>query len=66
MDDPIVAEVHEARRRIWDECNHDLEQLIARLGAAELQHPERLVTVEQVRERALRENVASSNRPSND
>lgn len=29
--DPIVAEVHEARRHIMEECGNDIERLIDRL-----------------------------------
>jgi len=43
MDDPIVAEVHEARRKIMEQCDGDFDKLIARLRAAEAKHPERVV-----------------------
>ena len=35
IDDPIVEEVHQTRRRIFAECNGDLDRLIARLKAAD-------------------------------
>ncbi len=52
IDDPIVKEIHETRRRILDECNDDIEQLIARLKAAEQQDKRRLVAMEEVQRRA--------------
>ena len=52
IDDPIVKEIHETRRRILDECHGDLEELIARLKAAEQQDKDRLVTMEEVQRRA--------------
>ena len=50
--DPIVEEVRETRRRIYDECEGDLEKLIARLRAAESMDKGRLVTLEEVQRRA--------------
>jgi hypothetical protein len=52
MKDPIVEEVREVRRRIFEECGNDLIRLIERLKAAEANHKERLVTLEQVQQRA--------------
>ena len=52
MDDPIVEEIHETRRRILAECDGDLERLIARLKAAESKDKDRLVTIEDVQKRA--------------
>jgi hypothetical protein len=52
MDDPIVQEVHEIRRRILEQCNGDLDCLIERLKAAESKDKDRLVTMEDVQERA--------------
>ena len=52
MKDPIVEEVREVRRRIFEECGNDLNRLIERLKAAEANHKERLVTLEQVQQRA--------------
>jgi hypothetical protein len=50
--DPIVDEIHQARRRIWEECCGDVERLIARLREAEAKDKDRLVTLEDVRRRA--------------
>jgi hypothetical protein len=52
MKDPIVEEVREVRRRIFEECGNDLKRLFERLKAAEADHKDRLVTIEQVRQRA--------------
>ena len=52
MDDPIVKEIHETRRRIMEECGGDLEQFIAHLKAGEQQDKDRLVTMEEVQKRA--------------
>ncbi len=50
--DPIVEEVHQIRAKIFAECNNDLEQLMDRYKALELEHKDRLVTLEDVRARA--------------
>ena len=42
-DDPIVEEVQQTRRRIYDECGGDLDRLIARLKAAETENGKRSV-----------------------
>ncbi len=52
IDDPIVKEIHETRRRILEQCNGDLERLIARLKAAEQKDKNRLVTMDEVQKRA--------------
>ncbi len=51
MNDPIVEEVRETRRRIWEECNEDVDQLIARLKRGEAMHKDRLITLEQLENR---------------
>ncbi len=56
IDDPIVKEIHETRRRIMEECGGDLERLIAHLKAAEQQDKDRLVTMEEVQKRAATPN----------
>jgi hypothetical protein len=52
IDDPLVREIHETRRRILEECDGDLGKLIARLKAAEAEDKDRLVTIEEVQKRA--------------
>jgi len=52
MDDPIVKEIHETRRRIFQECGGDVERLIARLRTAESKDKDRLVTMDEVQKRA--------------
>ena len=49
--DPIVEEVYQARQKILDQNNGDLAKWMERLKAAEAQHQERLVTLEDVRKR---------------
>lgn len=48
--DKIVDEIHEARGRIWAECNNDLDQLIARLRSAESEDQSRLVTMSDIQQ----------------
>ncbi len=50
-DDPIVAEVHEIRRRILDEGGGDIERLIERLRSAETQDKNRIVTKDDFEKR---------------
>jgi hypothetical protein len=52
IEDEIVEEVHETRRRIFEECGNDLEWYIERLKAAEVNGKGRLVTFDEVRKRA--------------
>ena len=59
IDDPIVAEIHETRRRIMAECADDVERLIDRLKAAELQDKDRLVTKEELNRRARSSEAAT-------
>jgi len=58
IEDPIVEEVHQTRRRILAECNGDLDRLIARLKAADSENRDRHVTVEDVRQRTRAPEVA--------
>ena len=43
MSDPILDEVHEARRKIFEEAGNDLHILFQRLREAEKKHLERVV-----------------------
>lgn len=52
MKNEIVDEIHETRRRIFDECGGDIERLIDRLKALDTKDKDRLVTFEQVQERS--------------
>jgi hypothetical protein len=52
MEDEIVKEVREVRRRIFAECGNDLKRLFERLKAAEVNDEDRLVSLEKVQERA--------------
>lgn len=52
MEDEIVKEIHETRRRLFEECGNDLKRYLERLKAAEAQNRDRLVTFEEVQKRA--------------
>ena len=41
--DPIVEEIHSIRKQIAEECNYDLEQIVARLREKEAKHKEKLI-----------------------
>ncbi|NOX54799.1 MAG: hypothetical protein GXP27_10240 [Planctomycetes bacterium] len=51
INDPIVEDVYRARQKILDECHNDLAEWIERLRDAERQHPQRLVTRDDVQRR---------------
>ncbi len=51
IDDPIVEEIYQARQKILDQCNGDLAKWIQRLKAAEARHPDRVVTLEDLRQK---------------
>jgi len=53
--DPIVEEIHQARQRILEACDGDLDRLMDRFKTAEAQHGNRVVTVEAMRETRRRE-----------
>jgi hypothetical protein len=52
MEDEIVKEVHETRKRIFEECGDDIERYIELLKTAEENEKDRLVTLEQVQQRS--------------
>ena len=41
--DPLIDEVRERRRQIWDECDHDFDKLLEMIQRLQAQHPEKLV-----------------------
>ena len=49
MKDPILEEIHEARRQIGEECGHDIEQLIEPLKIPQHEGVGRRVSPEDVR-----------------
>jgi hypothetical protein len=59
MDDPIVDEIHETRRRIFEECGNDLGRYLERIKAAEQLDKHRLVTLEDVQKRAGKPKAAT-------
>lgn len=48
MSDPTLEEIWAARQAIWNECNQDLQQLLAYYQQRQAQHPERIVKIEEV------------------
>ncbi len=42
--DPIVEEIHQTRHKLMEECGGDLNQLMDRLKAAEIQDRSRVVS----------------------
>ena len=42
--DPVVEEIHQTRQRLLEECGGDLDRLLDRLKAAEIQDRNRVVT----------------------
>ena len=60
MEDEIVNEILETRRRIFVDCGGDVERYIERLKAAEVNDKVRLITFEEVQQRARK--VAPSSR----
>jgi hypothetical protein len=53
INDPIIDEVRETRRLILEECGGDLNRLIDRLKAAEVQDKSRLVTLDDVQKQKV-------------
>jgi len=49
--DPIVEEIHQIRKKIWDECGGDFAKWIERLKVREAEHPDRIVSLEEFRKR---------------
>ena len=40
--DPLIDEVRERRRQIWEECGHDFEKLLERIQRLQAEHPAHL------------------------
>ena len=59
MQDPIVDEIHETRRRLMKECGDDLQKLLERFKSAEAQDKGRVVTMDEVQRRAAQSRRAS-------
>lgn len=53
--DPIVEEIHQIRQKLLEECNGDLNQLMARYKAAEIQDRSRVVSTASPRKNLRRE-----------
>ncbi|MBW2174261.1 MAG: hypothetical protein JRF64_06395 [Deltaproteobacteria bacterium] len=50
MKDPIVEEVHRARRELWDECGGDLQKLVEKLKSIENEEKHRVVSLDRFKE----------------
>jgi hypothetical protein len=50
MKDPIVEEVHRARRELWDECGGDFKKLLDKLKAIEAEEQHRVISLEKLKE----------------
>jgi hypothetical protein len=37
--DPLIDEVRERRRQIWEECDHDFDKLLERIQGLQAEHP---------------------------
>jgi hypothetical protein len=61
--DPIVEEMHQARQKLLEECNGDLDRLLDRFSTAEAEHGDRVVTLEAVRAKRLAEQERFSSKP---
>ena len=51
--DPIVEEVHDIRRQMMAEFGNDFHKLCEYLRAKEKEHPERYVSVEELKARQM-------------
>ena len=64
INDPIVEGVYQARQRILDKCDGDLTKWIQRLKAAEAQHQDRVVALEEVRRKRVLAKKRHPTRPA--
>lgn len=60
INDPIVAEVREAREKLFDECGRDLGRLFERLRETEDRYRDRLVTKDELLRRRAAETATES------
>ncbi len=67
INDPVVEEVRQAREKVLAEAGGDIKSLMDYLRRMELQHPERIVTLEEVRRRReeRKRRDAKQSRPAN-
>lgn len=48
INDPIVEEIHRTREKLFAECDGDMKKYLDRLREAQKQHPERVITKDQM------------------
>jgi len=53
--DPLIDEVRERRREIWEECGHDFEKLLERIQRLQAEHPEMLVDPRKLRKASTKQ-----------
>jgi len=53
--DPLIDEVRERRRQIWEECGRDFEKLLERIQRLQAAHPEKLVDPRKSRKAGTKE-----------
>lgn len=58
LNDPIVAEIHQTRKRMMAECGNDLTRLLARLREREAEDANRVVSSVEDGRRWSRERAA--------
>ncbi|MBI5474474.1 MAG: hypothetical protein HY961_19220 [Ignavibacteriae bacterium] len=49
FEDPIVEEVHEARRQMWKECGEDIEKYLHMINHLESKDAIRISSVEELK-----------------
>lgn len=49
IDDPIVEEIHEIRRKMWKECGEDIEQFLDMIDRLESKDAIRISSVEELK-----------------
>jgi hypothetical protein len=53
--DPLIDEVRQRRRQIWDECGQDFDKLLERIQRLQAEHPEKLVDPRKSRKASTNE-----------
>ena len=59
VEDPIVEEIHEIRRKMWKECGEDIEKFLDMIGHLESKDAIRISSAEELKAfMSSRENAA--------
>ena len=51
MKDHIVEEIHRIREKMLEECGGDIDKLMDRIKGREAEHPERIISLEELKKR---------------